>query len=307
MSKLLEFIKHPLSKIQSRSNSRFIKKHAHLDDETFLKMYFKRIFHYKLDLNNPITYNEKLQWLKLYDRKPLYTKLVDKVAVRDYVKQTIGEEYLIPIFGVWDKPEDIDFSSLPDRFVLKCNHNSGLGMFICKDKTTMNEQLVVSNLKIGLKEDFYLRGREWPYKDVPRKIICEEFLDDGSDTELVDYKLLCFNGVFKVLLVCSDRHTKLCNDWYDSNLCHLPCINGPKNRKKPIQLSNKIKEMIVIAEKLTKGIPQARVDLYDVNGKIYFGEITLFESSGFAPFKPKEFDTIFGNLVALPKRTEKND
>lgn len=305
MSKLLNFIRHPIQTLQNRSNSRFIAKNASLNDKDFIEKYFKKVFHYDLDLNDPKTFNEKIQWLKLYDRKPFYTTLVDKVAVRDYVRKTIGEEYLIPLCGIWDKSEDIDFSSLPDRFVLKCNHNSGLGMYICKNKKNIQVDEVTSNLRKGLNEDFYLHGREWPYKNVPRKIIGELFLDDGSGTELMDYKLFCFDGKFKLLLVCSDRHTKLSNDWYDCNLKHLPCINGPKNRNKPIVLSPKMDEMIKLAEKLSKGIPQARIDFYDLNGKIYFGEITLFESSGFAPFKPKQFDRIFGDLIKLPtKKTE---
>lgn len=302
MGKLKEFLKHPFEKIQNHKNGKFIAKHAHLNDEDFIKKYFKRIFHYELDLDNPKTFNEKLQWLKLYDRKPLYTQLVDKVAVREYVKKTIGEEYLIPIYSVWDDPQEIDFSKLPNEFVLKCNHNSGLGMFICHDKAKIKVEQVIDGLNKGLAEDFYLRGREWPYKNVPRKILCEQYLYDNSGIELMDYKLFCFDGVFKVLLICSDRHTKLSNDWYDENLNHLPCINGPKNRGKQIVLSSNMPKMIWVAEQLSKGIPQARIDLYDVNGKIYFGEITLFESSGFGPFKPKIYDKIFGDLITLPKK-----
>lgn len=301
MSKIIEFLKHPIDKIKGKQNSIFIKKNKDLDDKTFIEKNFKRIFHYELDLSNPKTFNEKLQWLKLYNRVPLYTKIVDKIAVRDYVSKLIGEDYLIPFYGVWEKPEDIDFDTLPNQFVLKCNHNSGLGMYICRDKSKMSKEQVINNLKKGLAENFYLNGREWPYKDVPRKILCEKYLDDCSGIELMDYKLFCFDGVFKLLLICSDRHTKLSNDWYDNFLHHLPCINGPKNRKKDIVISDKINEMISLAEKLTKGMPQCRVDFYDVNGKIYFGEMTLFESGGFAPFKPNKYDELFGSYINLPK------
>lgn len=301
MKKIIEFIKHPIAKIIKRRNGLFVAKHKKMDDEKFIKAYYKMIFHKKLNLDDPKTYNEKLQWLKLYNRVPLYTQLVDKVAVREFVKQRIGEEYLVPLYGVWDDPEQINFETLPEKFVLKCNHNSGLGLFICKNKGLMEKKKVIDNLKKGLSDDFYLRGREWPYKNVPRKVLCEQFLDDKSGTELMDYKLFCFDGKFKVLLICSDRQTHLSNDWYDSNLKHLPCINGPKNRKKPIVISKEIDRMISLAEKLSDGIPQVRVDFYDVNGRIYFGEMTLFESSGFAPFKPKIYDQIFGSYINLPK------
>ena len=200
------------------------------------------------------------------------------------------------------KSARVTFDVLPKKFVLKCNHNSGLGMCICKNINTLNKRETIKRLQLGLNEDFYLRGREWPYKNVKRKIICETYLEDESGVELMDYKLFCFNGRFKVLLICSDRHTNLSNDWYDENLIHLPCINGPKNRKSPIIMSSKIHEMIKLAETLTSGIPQARVDFYDLNGKIYFGEITLFESSGLSPFKPKQYDLIFGSYIKLPDK-----
>lgn len=305
MSKIIKFLKHPIKTLQGRSTRHFILKNSYLDDELYLKKFFKKVFHYELNLENPKTYNEKLQWLKLYDRKPLYTQLVDKVLVRDYVKEKIGDDFLIPLIGIWERPEDIDFDALPTKFVLKCNHNSGLGMCICKNKNELNKQETIKGLQAGLNEDFYLRGREWPYKNVKRKIIGETYLEDKSGVELMDYKLFCFDGHFKVLLICSDRHTKLSNDWYDENLNHLPCVNGPKNRKSPIIMSSKIHEMIKIAEILTAGIPQARVDFYDLNGKIYFGEITLFESSGLSPFKPKQYDLIFGSYINLPDRVRK--
>ena len=165
-----------------------------MDDETFLKKQFYHAMGYELDLQHPKTFNEKLQWLKIHNRKPEYTMMVDKYAVRQYIADTIGEEYLIPLLGVWDDPEQIDFDALPQQFVLKCNHNSGLGMCICKDKSRLDFKKVKKELKKGLRQDYYLACREWPYKDVKRKIVCEQYMEDASSQELLDYKFMCFNG-----------------------------------------------------------------------------------------------------------------
>ena len=173
----------------------------YLSDEEYVKRKYRACFGRKLNLENPQTYNEKLQWLKLYDRKPEYTRMVDKYRVREYIAQTIGEEYLIPLLGVWEDPEDIDFDALPDQFVLKCNHNSGLGMCICKDKSKLDIKKAKRELKKGLKQDYYLTGREWPYKDVPRRIIAEKYMVDESGTELKDFKVLCFAGKAKMIQV----------------------------------------------------------------------------------------------------------
>lgn len=299
MSNLLAFLKHPITSIKKRKL--FKRKSLYSDEEYLLKM-FPLSNGYPLDLKNPKTYNEKIQWLKLYNRDPKLTMLVDKYAVRDFVKKTIGEEYLVPLIGVWEKPEDIPFEKLPNKYVLKCTHNSGKGMFIKDNNKPVNKQEVINNLNIGLQSDMYLHTREWPYKDVPRRIVCEEFLEDGSNIELQDFKFFCFDGKFRILLVCSDRHTKLANDWYDEDLKHLPVINGPKNRKEPFVLPKNIDEMIAVAEKLAVGLTHVRVDLYNLNGKIYFGEMTFFESSGLSPFKPKEYDLIFGSYINLPNK-----
>lgn len=177
-----------------------------MQDEALLNRKYEAIFGKRLNLDNPQTFNEKLQWLKLYDRNPEYTIMVDKYKVRDYIKEKIGEEYLIPLIGVWDNPDDIDFDALPDKFVLKCNHNSGLGMCICKDKSKLNIENVKSELKKGLAQDYYLTGREWPYKNVPRKIIAEKYMTDTSDSsDFTDYKFFCFNGYVDCVMVCLER------------------------------------------------------------------------------------------------------
>ena len=238
------------------------------------------------------------------DRKTEYITMVDKYKVRDYVKNTIGEDYLLPLIGVWNSPEEINFNKLPNQFVLKCNHNSGLGMCICTDKSMLNIKKVRKALKKGLKQDFYLTGREWPYKDVPHKIIAEKFLE--SDTGgLTDYKIHCFNGVPKFILVCRNRFAEsgLTEDFYTMEWEHIP-VKRPNipNSNIPIARPEKLDEMIRLAEILSKDIPFIRTDFYYVEGKIYFSELTFFPSSGFGRFEPDEYDYIFGDYLELPKQ-----
>lgn len=272
-----------------------------MDDEKYLKKLYMANFGKELDLENPKTFNEKLQWLKLYDRKPEYTMMVDKYRVREYISEKLGEEYLIPLLGVWDDPEEIDFDKLPNQFVLKCNHNSGLGMCICKDKSKLDIKKVKAELKKGLKENFYLRGREWPYKDVPRKIICEKYMVDESGYELKDYKIFCFNGEPKALFVATDRMTDTKFDFFDVEFNHLPFTNGHPNAEKEIAKPQNLDEMLKVASVLSKGIPQVRIDLYNVNGKILFGEMTFSHWSGMVPFEPNKWDERFGEWIVLPK------
>lgn len=269
-----------------------------MDDKTYIEKMFKAKMGSELNLSNPRTFSERLQWLKLFDRNPLYTQLVDKYAVREYVKEAIGEEYLIPLLGVYDHPDDIDFNSLPDQFVLKCNHNSGLGMCICKDKNKLDIEKVKNELNKGLKQDYYLTCREWPYKDVPRKIICEKFMQDSKQSDLIDYKIMCFNGEPKYTYVCSDRFTDdglkitfFDNDWNVVNIRR-------KNKKTDTSIKKPVKfdDMLVIARKLSKGIPFSRIDLYEINGRVYFGEITFFPASGFSEFEPETADRHLGEL-----------
>ena len=256
-----------------------------------------------LYLNNPKTFNEKLQWLKLYDRKPEYTMMVDKYKVREYIKEKLGKEYLIPLLGVWDKAEDIDFDKLPNQFVLKCNHNSGLGMYICKDKSKLTENQIKAirkNLTKGLQQDYYLTGREWPYKNVPRKIIAEKYMEDETG-QLRDYKFYCFNGEPKIIMINSDREIgKTKADYFDMAFNWLDLKWGYEHALvKPLKPINfeKMKEFAVV---LSKNIPELRVDFYEVNNKIYFGELTFFDGSGFDKIEPKEWDKIFGNWIELP-------
>lgn len=273
-----------------------------MPDEEYLKKVFRTRMGKELDLEHPSTFNEKLQWLKLHDRLPQYTMMVDKYLVRNYIREQLGEEYLIPLLGVWDSPEEIDFAALPDQFVLKCNHNSGLGMCICKDKSNLDIGKVKKELHRGLAQDYYLTGREWPYKNVPRKIICEKFMTDNGD-ELADYKIHNFNGVPKLILVCRDRFQKqgLTEDFYSDTWEHLK-VKRPEhpNAKHDIPKPEELEEMLRLSKTLSKNIPFVRTDFYIIDHKVYFGEITFYPASGFSKFEPEEWDEILGGWIALP-------
>ncbi len=273
-----------------------------LPDKVFLEAAFRARFGRKLNLKNPETFNEKLQWLKLYNRKPEYTKMVDKYLVRDYVKEKIGEEYLIPLLGVWDDPEKIDFDELPMQFVLKCNHNSGLGMCICKDKNTLDINKVKEELKKGINQNYYLTSREWPYKDVPRRIIAEKYMVDESGYELKDYKFYCFDGRVKLVMINSDRMSseKTKANYFDENYQPLDFVWGYENAEIPPQKPEKFEEMKYLAEKLSEGITHVRIDFYQTPSGIYFGEITFFDGSGFDAIEPIEWDYKIGSWIKLP-------
>lgn len=281
-------------------------KGNNLSDEFFLKLKFYSCIGKRLNLENPKTYNEKLQWLKLYNRKPEYTMMVDKYLVREYVKEKLGEEYLIPMLGVWDCPDEIDFDALPDKFVLKCNHNSGRGMYICKDKSKMDVEKVRAGLEDGLRQDYFMQSREWPYKNVKRKIVAEQFMEDKKTAELRDYKFFVFDGEVKALFIATDRQTPGVEtkfDFFDENFNHLPIINEHPNAEimpeKPLQFE----EMKRLASILGDGMPHVRIDFYEVNGRIYFGEITFFQNSGLVPVEPPEWDKRLGDWIKLPNKT----
>lgn len=271
-----------------------------LSDKSYIKLIYRTSMGKKLNLTNPVTFNEKLQWLKLYDRKPEYTDMVDKYAVRKFIKERVGEQYLIPLIGVWDNVDEIDFSLLPNQFVLKCNHDSG-GWVICKDKDQLDIEATKSFLRKRLKRNFFWNAREWPYKNVRRKIVCEQFMVDESGTELKDYKFFCFNGRCEAIFIATDRGVDTRFDFFDRNFNHLPFTNGHPNADKPIHRPENLEKMIKVAEALSVGIPQVRVDLYNVMGKIYFGEMTFFHWGGKKPFKPEKWDEWLGSFIELPK------
>lgn len=292
------------------SNPRLLKSVllAHLGqflpDKTYIKLKWKNAMGYSLDFNNPITFNEKLQWLKLNDRKCIYTKMVDKYEAKFYVSKKLGEEIVIPTLGVWDTVEEINWDSLPNRFVLKCTHDSG-GLIICKDKANLDIKKAQRKLKQSLSFDFYKAGREWPYKDVPRRIIAEEFMEDSNSQELSDFKIHCFNGEPKVVLVCRDRFSKtgLTEDFYDSEWKHLD-IRRPEHPNAVVSMEKpeELDKMLDFAKKLSTGIPFLRVDFYIVNHRIYFGELTFYPATGMSPFIPNKWDEIFGSWITLPSK-----
>ena len=298
--KLVKYVTDSDYRFLVRSNITGCPKMA---DEEFLCRKFKVCMGRELDLNAPKTFNEKLQWLKLNDRRPEYTMMVDKYLVRDYIREVLGEEYLIPLIGVWDSPDEIDFDALPDRFVLKCNHNSGVGMYICRDKSKMDIEAVKKELRRGLAQDYYLTGREWPYKNVPRKIICEKFMSDSPDaSDFTDYKFFCFNGKVDCVMVCLERSsgdTKFYffdEDWKLKRL-NIRGKNAPEGFTIP--KPSCMDEMFAIAAKLSQGMPFVRVDLYQSNDQIYFGELTFFPDSGFDGNLLSETDEYFGSLIDI--------
>lgn len=277
-----------------------------MDDRKYLEKVYKARMGRPLNLENPQLFSEKLQWLKLYDRNPLYTQLVDKYRVREYIAEKIGEEYLIPLLGVWDDPDDIDFDALPDQFVLKCNHNSGTGMCICRDKSKLDYKAVRKELKKGLREDFYLRHREWPYKDVPRKIICEQYVTDSPLTdELTDYKFFCVNGNVDNVMVCLNRRSGTPQFHYYTKNWQWLYVEEASPLDIGLQKPHQMERMFELAATLSEGFSFVRIDLYTVNENIYFGEMTFFPKGGFNDSICTEANKRFGKLVELPMMVDR--
>lgn len=272
-----------------------------ISDEKFLKTAYKIRMKKALNLESPTTYNEKLQWLKLHDRKPIYTQMVDKYEAKRIVADRIGEQYIIPTLGVWDRFEDIDFEKLPEKFVLKCTHDSGSYM-ICQNKESFNYKAAKKKFDRCLKLSFYWTDRQWPYKDIKPRIIAEEYMEDDATKELRDYKFFTFNGEVKALFIATDRGSQTEDtkfDFFDENFNHLPITNGHPNANPAPEKPLCFEEMKKLASVLGKGIPQVRVDFYEVNGKVYFGEMTFFHWSGMVPFEPDEWDRTFGDWIDL--------
>ena len=260
-----------------------------------------------INWKNPKTCTEKLQWLKLYNRKPEYTTMVDKYAVKSYVASIVGKKYVIPTLGVWDKPEEIDWNSLPNQFVLKTTHGGGGGgVVICKDKTTFDKESAIAKLNESLGSDIYLNYREWPYKNVPKRIIAEKFMAPKKTEvpkDLPDYKFFCFNGEPKYCQVIRDRHTKETIDFYDMEWNHMPFVGlNPvaRNGLTPVARPGNLDEMKDICRKLADSKSFVRVDLYVIDNKSYFGELTLYPASGMGVFTPEEWNNRLGDLLTLP-------
>lgn len=281
-----------------------INKFAKLfSDETLIKLQYRIMMGKKLDIKNPKTYNEKLQWLKLYNKCDEYTKMVDKYAVKEYVASIIGSDYIIPTLGVWNDADEIDWDTLPNQFVLKTTHGGGnCGVVICKNKSKADIPSIVRRLNKSMKQDLFVTSREWPYKYVPRRIIAEPYMEDLKTQELRDYKFFCFDGVVSALFIGSERQRREepYFDFYDSDFNMLPIKQGHPNSDIKPEKPSCFEEMKRIASKLSEGIPHVRVDLYEVNGHIYFGELTFFHFGGIVPFEPEEWDYWFGKNIKLP-------
>ena len=277
-----------------------------IPDEIYLRLRYRCKLGRWPNLKSPKTFTEKINWLKLYDRRTEYSTMVDKYAVKEYVASRIGEQYIIPTIGVWDEPEDIDWDSLPDQFVLKTTHGGGGGgVVICKDKASFDRDKAISTLKNSMKSDIYRNYREWPYKNVPKRIIAEKFMAPKKSfvsPEILDYKFFCFNGEPKFLYVSdSNSHCMsfLNTDWKLSNIGRDDYHPLDKLPERP----DNLEEMLEIARKLSVGIPHVRVDLYNIDEHVFFGELTFYTGGGFIPFNPKENDGKLGNLLTLPNTT----
>lgn len=274
-----------------------------LPDKTFLRIHYfattGRMIHFK----NPKGYNEKLQWIKIYDRHPEHSRLVDKLTVREHIKEVWGEEHLFPLLGYWKSFEEIDFSSLPNQFVLKCNHDSGSTKVI-RDKSALTQkdmEQLRKHFRRRLDRDFFYAGREYPYKDLPRYIMAEQLMINADEPHksIEDYKFYCFNGEPKLMFVVTDRYTDCRIDFFDMDFRHLEIMQSHPNAEKVIKKPEMFEEMIDIAARLSRGIRQVRIDLYELNGKLYFGEYTFFDGGGFQLFHPEEWEQRLGDWIDL--------
>ena len=277
---------------------KIINKLALIPTKPFLKMVYYIKTGKKLNLDNPVTFCDKLNWLKINDIHPEYTDLVDKVKVREHVNKIMGRDMFFPLYGAWDHYSDIDFDSLPNKFVLKCNHDSA-SVNIIKDKSSINHHELEKFYEGRLKINPYNMGREYPYKNVKPQIIAEKFMIEEGKSDINDYKFFCFNGKPELMFVATDRSDDCCFDFYDMDFNHLDIENIHPNSKKTISKPEKFEEMKEIAAKLTKGFKFCRLDLYEINGEIYFGEYTFFHAGGFWPMHPDEWEQKLGDMIPL--------
>lgn len=270
-----------------------------LPDVLYIKIKFRLVAGYKLNLDNPQSFNEKLQWLKFNDIHKEYSNMVDKASAKNYVALKVGAKYIIPTYGVYDSVYDIDWASLPNQFVLKSTGDSG-GVVVCKDKEWLNVQRTIKNLKARARKSYNVYNKEYPYKYIKPRYIAEAYLTDESGYELKDYKFFCFNGVPRFVQIDFDRYISHKRNVYDAdwNLIDLQ-IKFPKGHERVFEKPANYEEMLYVAGKLSEGIPHVRVDLYNVNGKIYFGEMTFFHGSGMERFIPVEWDYKFGEYINL--------
>ena len=298
MNKFIKIIKNPYMGFDFilRRLSPYIK-----NDKIYVKLHYFFCMHKRLNLNNPQTFNEKLSWLKINDIHPEYSKLVDKYEVKKYVADKIGEKYIIPTLGIYQQFEDIDFKELPNRFVIKCTHDSQ-STIIVKDKNTFDVNKAHQKLNKALKRNWYWPTREYPYKNVEPRIIVEKYMEEESSNSLKDYKFFCFNGVPKMMFIATGRPINTCFDFYDMDFNHIDLRQGHPNANQTIEKPKGWEKMKELASILSQNFPQVRVDFYDINNNIYFGELTFFHFGGDTNFDPAEWDKIMGDWIVLPKK-----
>lgn len=273
-----------------------------VSDEKYLKFAYKTRMGKSLNLEDPKTFTEKLQWLKLHNRKPEYTRMVDKYEAKEYVAEKLGAQHIIPTLGIWDRFEDIDFDSLPDQFVLKCTHDSG-GLVICRDKSTLDKETAKKKISRCLKRNYYYQGREWPYKNVKPRILAESYMEEEGSNTLTDYKVFCFNGEPKTVLTVVGGHgneSVIKRRMYDTDWNLLPIgLHGKPFVNEPQEKPEQLTEILQLAKVLCANIPHVRVDFYVIGGKVYFGEITFFHMSGLVQLDPPQWDETFGSWIQL--------
>lgn len=266
--------------------------------EPYLKLVYWIKTGKRLNLKNPKTYCDKLNWLKLHDIHPEYTRMADKIEVRNYIKEVLGKDICLPLLGAWEHYDDIDFDSLPDRFVLKCNHDSG-STRVVHDKASMDHSGMKEFFEGRLRLNAYVLGREYPYRDINPMICAEAYMVPDGRKDINDYKFLCFNGKPEVMFIVSDRHTDCRLDYFDMDFNHLPITAVYPNSNKHIEKPRYFEEMNTLAQKLSQGMRFVRIDLYEINGQIYFGEFTHFDGGGFWPRQPEEWENKLGDMIDL--------
>ncbi len=278
----------------------FYRSLGFLSDEKYLRLLFRLRMGRKLNLDNPKTFCEKLQWLKIHGREEIYTTMADKYLAKQFIAGKIGEKYVVPLLGVWDRFDDIDFDALPDKFVLKCNHDSGSAI-ICRDKTKLDKENARKILEKSLKTDYFILKREWPYKNINRRIIAEEYLEDEPGVNLFDYKFFCLNGIPRIMYVIEGASDNPTEAFFDMEQNYLDLEMEDPRPEIPPRLPDCFDEMKRLAAELSDGVPFLRVDFFCVKGRLYVGELTFFHESGFGEIKPKEWDEKLGNMLDLSR------
>lgn len=271
-----------------------------LSDECYTRLMYRLKLGRSLNLGHPTSFFEKIQWLKLYDHRPEYTVMADKYAVKKWVADRIGERYAIPTLGLWNRVEEIDFDALPERFVLKTTHDNG-GVVICRDKSSFDRKAAVNKLKIHMKRDFYAFTKEWPYKDIPHRIMAEPYMEDGSGG-LIDYKVYCLGGTPVFMHVVHGRYKDMHVNFYDMDWRLMPfSFGGYPTYDSQLKRPSGLAEMNRVSVELSRGIPFVRIDFYEVDGAVFLGEMTFFPAAGFTKYTPEEYDAVYAPMIPIEK------